>query len=133
MKDIQYKINLEISASQFADIFNRAGLKRPTNDLARMATMLQHADILVTAWGGEQLVGVARSLSDYAFCCYMSDLAVDKDYQHHGIGKQMIKLTQDEIGPKTTLLLLAAPSAMEYYPRVGFEAVPNGWTIHRTE
>ena len=69
----------------------------------------------------------------FCFCCYLSDLAVDESYQNHGIGKRLIELTQEKIGPSTTLLLLAAPTAMGYYPKVGFEAVPNGWTIKRTQ
>lgn len=95
--------------------------------------MLNRSDVLVTAWNGDELVGVARSLTDFCFCCYLSDLAVDREYQHSGIGKQLIVLTQEKIGPKTTLLLLAAPSAMAYYPKVGFEPVPNGWTIKRSQ
>ena len=133
MQNIQYRFDYELSPAQLADIFDRAGLNRPTDDLARMAQMLAHGDILITAWDAEKLVGVARSLSDFCFCCYLSDLAVDQHYQHHGIGKHLIALTQEKIGPKTTLLLLAAPTAMGYYPKVGFEAVPNGWTIKRTQ
>lgn len=133
MNELQYRINVDLMPSQLADIFHRSGLKRPTEDLARMAQMLAHADILITAWDGEKLIGVARSLTDFCFCCYLSDLAVDQDYQQRGVGKQMIALTQDQIGAKTTLLLLAVPNAMAYYPKVGFEAIGNGWTIHRTQ
>lgn len=133
MQDIQYHFDRKLTPIQLADIFDRASLNRPTDDLARMGQMLAHGNILITAWDAEKLVGVARSLSDFCFCCYLSDLAVDENYQHRGIGKQLIALTQEKIGPKTTLLLLAAPAAMAYYPKVGFEAVPNGWTIKRTQ
>jgi ribosomal protein S18 acetylase RimI-like enzyme len=133
MQDIQYHHDCELTPAQLADIFDRASLNRPTEDLARIAQMLKRTDILITAWDADKLVGVARSLSDFCFCCYLSDLAVDENYQHRGIGKQLIALTQEKIGPKTTLLLLAAPAAMAYYPKVGFEAVPNGWTIKRSQ
>jgi ribosomal protein S18 acetylase RimI-like enzyme len=133
MQKIQYQLDHKLTPTQLADIFDRAGLNRPTDDLARMAQMLAHGDILITAWDADKLVGVARSLTDFCFCCYLSDLAVDENYQHRGIGKKLIALTQEKIGPKTTLLLLAAPTAMAYYPKVGFEAVPNGWTIKRTQ
>lgn len=133
MQKIQYQLDHKLTPTQLADIFDRAGLNRPTDDLARMAQMLAHGDILITAWDADKLVGVARSLTDFCFCCYLSDLAVDENYQHRGIGKQLIAMTQEKIGPKTTLLLLAAPTAMAYYPKVGFEAVPNGWTIKRTQ
>lgn len=133
MQDIKYHFDYELTAIQLADIFDRAGLKRPTDDLARMAQMLAYGNLLITAWDADKLVGVARSLSDFCFCCYLSDLAVDENYQHRSIGKQLIALTQEKIGPKTTLLLLAAPAAMAYYPKVGFEGVPNGWTIKRTQ
>ncbi len=133
MQDIRYHLDRELTPTQLADIFDRAGLNRPTDDLARIAQMLAHGNLLITAWDADKLVGVARSLTDFCFCCYLSDLAVDESYQHHGIGKQLIALTQEEIGPRTTLLLLAVPTAMAYYPKVGFEAVPNGWTIKRTQ
>jgi GNAT superfamily N-acetyltransferase len=133
MPNIQYHLDRGLTPIQLADIFDRAGLIRPTDDLARRAQMLTHGNLLITAWDADKLVGVARSLSDFCFCCYLSDLAVDESYQHHGIGKQLIALTQEKIGSRTTLLLLAAPTAMGYYPKVGFEAVPNGWTIKRTQ
>jgi predicted N-acetyltransferase YhbS len=133
MSTIIYHTERPITSLQLADVFGRSGINRPTHDLPRMEQMLNRSDVLVTAWDEEKLIGVARSLSDFCFCCYLSDLAVDREYQHSGIGKQLIALTQDKIGPKTTLLLLAAPSAMAYYPKVGFEAVPNGWTIKRTQ
>jgi predicted N-acetyltransferase YhbS len=133
MSTIIYHTERTITPLQLAGIFERSGINRPTHDLPRMEQMLNRSDVLVTAWDEEKLIGVARSLSDFCFCCYLSDLAVDREYQHSGIGKQLIALTQDKIGPKTTLLLLAAPSAMAYYPKVGFEAVPNGWTIKRSQ
>ena len=133
MQTIHYRLDASITPTQLADIFQRAGLKRPTEDLARMAQMLEHASLLITAWDDDKLIGVARSLSDFCFCCYLSDLAVDQNYQHKGIGKQLIHLTRESIGAKTTLLLLSVPSAMTYYPKVGFTAVANGWTIQRTQ
>ena len=133
MNTLHYTSERTISAPQLAQLFERSGINRPTTDIARMAQMLEHADILATAWDDEKLVGVARSLTDFCYCCYLSDLAVDRDYQHSGIGRQLIQMTQEKIGPQTTLLLLAAPTAMDYYPKVGFEAVPNGWIIKRTQ
>jgi predicted N-acetyltransferase YhbS len=93
--------------------------------------MLSHANILITAWDGDLLVGVARGLSDFSFCCYLSDLAVDREYQQGGIGKELLNRVQELIGEQTMLLLLAAPTAMPYYPKVGFQAVANGWIIPR--
>lgn len=133
MNTLHYTSERTISAPQLAQLFERSGINRPTTDIARMAQMLEHADILASAWDDEKLVGVARSLTDFCYCCYLSDLAVDRDYQHSGIGRQLIQMTQEKIGPQTTLLLLAAPTAMDYYPKVGFEAVPNGWIIKRTQ
>ncbi len=133
MNTLHYTSERTISAPQLAQLFERSGINRPTTDIARMAQMLELADILATAWDDEKLVGVARSLTDFCYCCYLSDLAVDRDYQDSGIGRQLIQMTQEKIGPQTTLLLLAAPTAMDYYPKVGFEAVPNGWIIKRTQ
>ncbi|GGC70861.1 GNAT family N-acetyltransferase [Undibacterium terreum] len=131
MPQLRYETIQNITPPQLAGVFTRSGITRPVDDLARMAKMLEHANILVTAWDGELLVGVARALSDFSFCCYLSDLAVDLAYQKSGIGKELIDRVQKLAGDNSMLLLLAAPSAMPYYPKVGFEAVANGWIIKR--
>lgn len=85
---IDYKVNEPISVKQFIELLNKTtlGARRPLEDEKRIAAMLHHADLLITAWDGEQLVGIARSVTDFAYCCYLSDLAVDEQYQKQGIG-----------------------------------------------
>lgn len=132
MSKIAYKKDSMISAEQLSDVFRRSGIRRPVDDLARMEKMLRHADVLITAWDGERLVGVARALSDFCYCCYLSDLAVDREYQHDGIGKTMVDKVHAAIGEQSMLLLLAAPEAKAYYPKIGFEAADNAWIIKRS-
>lgn len=131
MQKISYKNGCSISPEQLAGVFRNSGIRRPVEDLERLATMLKHASLIITAWDGEQLVGVARALTDFSYCCYLSDLAVDKRYQKSGIGRELIRLVSAAIGEQSMLLLLAAPEAMAYYPKTGFEAVGNGWIIKR--
>ncbi|HJU70427.1 MAG TPA: GNAT family N-acetyltransferase [Paucimonas sp.] len=131
MTPISYRTNECISGKQLAQVFMQSGIRRPVEDLARMEAMLKHGNLLITAWAGDSLVGVARALTDFSFCCYLSDLAVDKAYQKQGIGTALIRQVRAAIGEQSTLLLLAAPEAMDYYPKVGFEAVENGWIIKR--
>ena len=90
---IDYKVNEPISVKQFIELLNKTtlGARRPLEDEKRVAAMLHHADLLITAWDGERLVGVARSVTDFAYCCYLSDLAVDEQYQKQGIGLQLIE------------------------------------------
>ena len=130
-KIIEYQVNTPITPEQLADVFAKSGIRRPVHDLERMEKMLAHANLTVTAWDGEALVGVARALTDFCWCCYLSDLAVDSAYQHQGIGKRLIERVQVEAGTEASLLLLAAPEAMAYYPKIGFEPVPNGWLLPR--
>lgn len=131
MQQITIETGRAITAGQLASIFTRSGINRPAHDLERMRKMLDSADLLLTAWEGELLVGVARSLSDFCATCYLADLAVDRERQRRGIGAQLIARTRAIIGPDLNLLLLAAPGAMAYYPRLGFAAVDNGWIIRR--
>ena len=131
MQTIVYAQNRSITPQQLADVFTRSGIVRPVDDLPRLEKMLQHGNLLITAWDGARLVGVARALSDFSFCCYLSDLAVDRAYQNKGIGRALIEQVRSAIGRDSMLLLLAAPGAMAYYPKVGFEAVGNGWIIKR--
>ena len=129
--EIQYKINAKLSEGDVADLFLSAGLKRPSDDIDRIGRMLAGANLIVTAWDGERLVGIARALTDFAYCCYLSDLAVDAAYQKHGIGRELVRIVREQIGEEVMLLLLSVPDAMTYYPKIGFEKVENGWTILR--
>jgi N-acetylglutamate synthase-like GNAT family acetyltransferase len=131
MNQLRYLTNHPITAAQFADLCVRSELRRPVKDLPRMQKMLEHSQLTFTVWDGDHLIGIARALTDFSFCCYLSDLAVDKKYQHQGIGRQLIDHVREQIGEQTTLLLLAAPTAMNYYPKVGFAAINNGWIISR--
>lgn len=105
------------------------GERRPIDDRERMAAMLNNANLVITAWDGSLLVGIARALSDFCFITYLSDLAVRLSHQRRGIGKELIRLTQAAGGPKTSLLLLAAPAAENYYPHVGFTRHPQAWWL----
>jgi len=95
--------------------------------------MLDEANVLVTAWDGTLLVGVSRALSDFAFCCYLSDLAVDEAYQNRGIGRRLVELTHEVSGPQTTLILLAAPKAVDYYPKIGMKRHGACFVVEREE
>ena len=131
MAELTYRINHPITAEAFAEVCRSSGLRRPIENLERIQRMLDHANLTITVWHDEQLVGLARSLTDYGFCCYMSDLAVRAEYQRQGIGQELIRRTKAEVGPECMLLLLSAPEAMSYYPHVGFLKVENGWIIPR--
>ncbi|MCU9613537.1 GNAT family N-acetyltransferase [Caldibacillus lycopersici] len=129
--DITYSVNEKVTAEAVATVYKKAGLRRPVDDLDRIGRMLDHADIVITAWSGDQLVGVARAITDYSYCCYLSDLAVDPDFQQQGIGKNLIQQLQQQIGEEVSLILLASAVAMDYYPHIGFEKLNNSYAIGR--
>ncbi len=128
---IEYFTDRTITAEQFIDVLRRStlGERRPINDPDCITAMLRHANLLCTAWDGGTLVGVARSVTDFAYCCYLSDLAVDESYQHQGIGKELIARTKTNLGSRAKLILLAAPKAELYYPKLGFEQHRSAWVI----
>ena len=131
MPTIDYAVNVPISVDEFIDVLKRStlGQRRPLDDRACIQGMLDNANLLVTARSEGKLVGVARSVTDFHFCCYLSDLAVDVACQRLGIGKELIRLTQKQLGERCTLLLVSAPAAVEYYPHVGFEHHPQAWIL----
>ncbi len=133
--NITYAKDRTISAEQFIDVLKRSTLdqRRPVDDAERIQRMLEHGNVLVTAWDGDELVGVSRALTDFSFCCYLSDLAVDESYQHKGIGKELIRLTHEAASYQTALILLAAPAAQEYYPKIGMDKFEHCFMIKRTE
>ena len=130
---IVYRSDRKISVAEFADVLNRTslGARRPISDPQKLQLMLNHGNVLITAWHDEYLVGVSRALTDFSFCCYLSDLAVDEAYQRQGIGKRLIAETHLAAGPDTTLILLAAPAARDYYPRIGMERFTDCFRIVR--
>ncbi len=128
---LSYKVNAKIEPHQLASLFKNSGLRRPVDDLNRLKKMIDNADFIITAWDGEKLVGLARGLTDNSYCCYLSDLAVDKEYQHNGIGHDLVNQVEEFIGEECTLVLLSPIEAMEYYPKLGFEKADNAFTIPR--
>lgn len=117
---ITYQVENNLSVEDFAQVLRSSTLaeRRPMQDAERMHKMVAHANIIVTARDNGKIVGVSRALSDFSFCTYLSDLAVDKNYQHQGIGIELIKQTK-LAAPQAKLILLAAPAAVDYYPRIG--------------
>ena len=123
--------DLPISPQQLGSVFARSGIRRPTGDPARLAKMIEHANLLAGAWIGDVLVGVARGLTDFSYCCYLSDLAVDRDYQRMGIGKALLDHIRKQLSDDVMILLVAAPEAKDYYKPLGFEWVEGAWRIPR--
>jgi GNAT superfamily N-acetyltransferase len=131
---IAYALEPGLSATEFRDVLiaSTLGERRPVSDLARLDRMLRQADIIVTARDGARLVGVSRAISDFAYCCYLSDLAVDATSQRQGIGKALIDATRKAAGDSATLILVAAPAAQAYYPKIGMIPIASGWMIPRS-
>jgi GNAT superfamily N-acetyltransferase len=130
---VQFALEPALSASEFVDVLERSGLaeRRPVGETKRIETMLRNADLIVTARVDGVLIGVARSVTDFAYCCYLSDLAVDKAYQKRGIGRMLVDKTRDAVGPDSMVLLLSAPAAMSYYPRIGMPKAENAFIFQR--
>jgi GNAT superfamily N-acetyltransferase len=124
----------QLGAAEFIDLLERSTLaeRRPVDEPETIEGMLKNADIIVTARSGGRLIGVSRAITDFSFCTYLSDLAVDERFQRQGIGKELIRRTHDAAGLTTTLILLAAPKARTYYPRVGMASHDSCWIIPRT-
>lgn len=129
--DITYSFTKQPTAIQIINLYNSAGLKRPTDDEARINKMYKNSNLVVTAWQDEKLVGICRCITDWSWCCYLSDLAVDPDLKKSGIGRQLVKLTREKIGDECMLLLLSVPTAFEYYPKIGFDKEDRAFMIPR--
>ncbi len=132
---IEYKTNITLELNQVIDLFKASSLgeRRPVGDRDRMALMLKHANLTISAWDGELLVGLSRSFSDFSFVTYLSDLVVRESHQRLGIGKILIQKTQEEGGINATLVLTAAPDAEKYYPHIGFVHIPQCWALPSQE
>jgi GNAT superfamily N-acetyltransferase len=131
MAEVTYQLEPGLSPAEFIDVLVRSTLaeRRPVHDPEAMRGMLAKADVILTARVGGVLVGVSRALTDFAYCTYLSDLAVDRAYQRQGIGRELLRRTHEAAGLHTTLILLAAPAAREYYPHVGMTRHDSCWLI----
>lgn len=130
---ITYKFDITPETDAIIDLYDSSGINRPTTDQERITKMYAHSNLIVTAWDNNKLVGISRALTDFCYCCYLSDLAVRKEYQRLGIGKKLVALTKEKIGAEAMLLLLSAPTAMDYYPKIGLQKVDNGFMIKRAK
>lgn len=130
---IKYQLEPQLTPAEFIDILRRSTLaeRRPVDDAACIEQMLLHAGVIVTARSEGLLVGVSRAITDFAYCTYLSDLAVDEAFQRQGIGRELIRRTHEAAGLQTTLILLSAPKAREYYPHIGMRPHDSCWILPR--
>lgn len=130
---IHYRDDAQITAEEAIDLYVRStlGERRPVHNKQTFEAMLKYANLSITAWDADRLVGIARTLTDFAYVAYLADLAVDQEWQRSGIGKQLIAKTQSRLGPDCMIVLLAAPKANEYYEHIGFEHNPRAWMLKK--
>lgn len=131
--EIVYALEPSLTPDEFVDVLRRSTLaeRRPVDSPETISTMLRSAQLIYTARASGKLVGVSRAITDFAFCTYLSDLAVDTEFQKRGIGRELIRLTHEAAGLKTMLILLAAPKAASYYPHIGMAKHDSCWIIPR--
>lgn len=129
------KSELNITPAQFTQLLKNSTLaeRRPIEDQECLTGMINNSNLIVSAWDGKDLVGISRCITDFHYCCYLSDLAVDQKYQGQGIGKQLQIQTQKQLGPKCKLILIAAPAVNDYYQQIGFTNNERCWVLNRDE
>ncbi|HEV3263284.1 MAG TPA: GNAT family N-acetyltransferase [Gemmataceae bacterium] len=131
--DVSYRREPDLTPGEFIDLLVRSTLaeRRPIHDPGTIQGMIDHADVIVTARVGQLLVGIARAVTDFHYCTYLADLAVDQEHQRQGIGRELIRRTHEAAGRHTTLILLAAPKVQSYYPHIGMTKHESCWIISR--
>lgn len=131
---ITYRSGNDIDLDEMIELYvgSTLGERRPVGERVRMARMLEEADLVITAWDGNLMVGISRSVTDWVYCTYLSDLAVRAEYQGQGIGKELVRQTRDAT-PEATVILLAAPKAVDYYPKIGMTRHESAWILRPGE
>jgi predicted N-acetyltransferase YhbS len=132
---INYRVGNDLDLDTVFDLYRAStlGERRPIEDRAILADMIRHANLVVTAWEGNLLVGISRSLTDFSYVAYLADLAVRDSHQKLGIGRELIVRTRAEMGPRSMIVLLAAPAAVDYYPKLGFTKHGSAWVLRAGE
>ncbi len=133
--NIEYKINEPITSEKFVGLLEKSGLaeRRPIHNSECMEGVVKNSNLIVSGWYGNELIGIARSVTDFHYACYLSDLAVDQRYQKNGVGKRLLVLTQEQLNEECNLILVAAPDANSYYEHLGFENNPRCWVLGREQ
>ena len=133
LDEVTYQLEPDLTPEEFVDVLRRSTLaeRRPVDEPETIRAMLANADVLVTARVGNRIVGVSRAITDFGYCTYLSDLAVAAEFQRQGIGRELIRLTHEAAGLDTTLILLAAPKAVDYYPHIGMSKHESCWITKR--
>ncbi|HEU4341849.1 MAG TPA: GNAT family N-acetyltransferase [Candidatus Binatia bacterium] len=131
MGQIEYRYGNDLDLNQVIDLYKGStlGERRPVDDRQIVSDMIKHANLIVTAWDGDLLVGISRTLTDFSYVGYLSDLAVRQSHQRTGIGIELIQKTRNRMGPRSMLVLLAAPKAVDYYPKIGFLRHNSAWVL----
>lgn len=129
--NIIYEYEKKPTPEQVIELYENAGLPRPTNDPERIKKMFDNSNLIITAWDGKLLAGISRSITDWVWSCYLADLAIRHEYKKSGIGKELIERTKEKVGKQSMILLLSVPTAMEYYPKVGFTKQESSFIINR--
>jgi len=132
---ITYRRGNDLPLDEVIELYRAStlGARRPIDDRETMADMLRHANLVITAWDGDLLVGISRSLTDFGYVAYLADLAVRESHQRQGIGVEMIRRTREAMGPRSSIVLLAAPAAVDYYPKIGFTKHGSAWVLNAGE
>lgn len=130
---LTYQLEPHLPPAEFIDVLVRSTLaeRRPVDRPDVIRAMLEHADIIQTARADGLLVGISRAITDFSYCTYLSDLAVDRAYQRQGVGRELVRRTHEAAGRHTHLVLLAAPNARTYYPHIGMQPHESAWVIPR--
>ena len=131
MSEIKYRYGNDLDLDEVIELYQAStlGERRPIDDRAIVDEMIRQANLVVTAWDGTLLVGISRTLTDFVYAGYLSDLAVRVSHQRSGIGTQLIQKTREKMGPRSKLILLSAPKAVDYYPKIGFTQHHSAWIL----
>jgi GNAT superfamily N-acetyltransferase len=134
--EMQFRYEREtVTAWEFAHLLDKSGLasRRPASDIPRLQRMLDNGNLIVTARVAEigQLVGIARSLTDWSYATYLSDLAVDAAFKGGGIGRRLIEETRNLAGEEAMLLLVSAPDAVGFYHKLGMPVSDRAFLFPR--
>ena len=128
---ISFKVNEPVSAKVFQSLLKRCSLgeRRPVDDEECLKGMVENSNLMVSAWFENKLIGIARSMTDFHYACYLSDIAVDDEFQNKGVGRQLIEITRGRLGSQCKLILISAPAASDYYPKLGFAHNNRCWVL----
>lgn len=125
---INFYNSKKINREQLEKLYNDVEWYAYTQDLECLQQAIEQSLEVVSAWNGEELVGLIRIVGDGLTIIYIQDILVLNTHQNRGIATQLMQQVMEryESVRQKVLLTEEAPDVRHFYEKNGFQSCDKG-------